>query len=111
MTENSAGRRSWPSLRAERSSNIIGRCPPGVDPVAGFHAGALYEMVTRRIATHRKPDADAIAAVWLAEAYLFAGEDIEVAFVPRCRPGMLAGSFDCVVDVSNAHDPDRLVFD
>ncbi len=44
-------------------------------------------MVARRIATHRKPDADAIAASWLAEAYLFAGEKVEVAFVPRRRRG------------------------
>jgi len=44
-------------------------------------------MVARRIATHRKPDADAIAASWLAEAYLFAGEDVAVDFVPRRRRG------------------------
>ena len=41
----------------------------------------------RRIATHREPDANAIAAAWLAEAYLFAGEDVVVAFVPRRRRG------------------------
>ncbi len=65
----------------------------------------------RRIAGYREPDADAIAAARLAEAYLFTDEDVEVVFVPRCRPGTLAGSFDRVVEVSNAHDPQRLVFD
>jgi hypothetical protein len=44
-------------------------------------------MVARRIATHREPDADAIAAARLAEAYPFAGEDVEVDFVPRRRRG------------------------
>src|SRR4051812_4076427 len=40
-------------------------------------------MVARRIATHRKPDADAIAAAWPAGAYLFGGGDVEVVVVPR----------------------------
>lgn len=79
--------------------------------MAGLHAESRPGIIARRIATHRKPDADAIAAARLAEAYLFAGEKVEVAFVPRCRPGTLAGAFDCVVDVSNTHDPERLVFD
>ncbi len=41
----------------------------------------------RRIATHREPDANAIAAARLAGAYLFAGEDDAVDFVPRRRRG------------------------
>jgi hypothetical protein len=52
-------------------------------------------MVARRIATHRKPDADAIASTWLAVAYLFAGEDAEAVFVPRRRPGIPGEALDC----------------
>ena len=65
----------------------------------------------KRIVTHSKPDADAIAAAWLAETFMFPGEEIEVAFAPRPRPGQPAPDADCVVDIACVHDPKRLVFD
>lgn len=61
----------------------------------------------KRIATHKQPDGDALAALWLAERFLFVDEEIEIVFVSR---GATIEA-DCVVDVGNAHDPARLRFD
>src|SRR3954447_18726866 len=72
---------------------------------------SLPEGVVKRIATHSKPDADAVAAAWLAETFMFPGEDVEVVFVPRLRPGQPTPAADCVVDVGCAFDPKRLIFD
>jgi hypothetical protein len=66
---------------------------------------------TRRVITHAKPDGDAVAAAWLAERFLFAGEPVEVLFVERER---VLGAYrpgDCLVDVGNTHDPGNLFFD
>ena len=65
----------------------------------------------RRIATHAKPDPDAIVAAWLAATFLFPGEEAEVAFVPRTRPGRPGPAADCLVDITCTHDPRRLIFD
>ena len=69
------------------------------------------EGVVKRIVTHSKPDADAIAAAWLAETFLFPGEEVEVLFVPRLRPGQAGPAADCLVDIACIHDPERLIFD
>jgi hypothetical protein len=66
---------------------------------------------TRRVITHNKPDGDAVAAAWLAERLLFAGEPVEVLFVPRERVWGAWRVGDCVVGVGNAHDPKHLFFD
>lgn len=64
-----------------------------------------------RVATHRKPDADALVSAWLASRYLFDDRRVEVVFVAReCSIDKLA-QFDCVVDLSCIHDPERLIFD
>lgn len=65
----------------------------------------------RRVLTHSKPDGDAIAAAWLAETYLFPGEEVEVVFIARPRTGQPVPAADCVVDIAGVHDPRRLVFD
>ena len=65
----------------------------------------------RVIATHSKPDADAIAAAWLAETFLFPGEDVRVLFVPYLRPGQSCPAADCLVDIARTFDPERLNFD
>jgi hypothetical protein len=65
----------------------------------------------KRIATHKKPDADALVSAWLASRYLFDGHRAEVAFVGRmCSISKLA-EFDCVVDLSCVYDPESLIFD
>ncbi len=53
----------------------------------------------RLVLTHSKPDADAIAAAWLAATHLFTGEHVEVAFVARPRHGWRAPGADCLVEV------------
>lgn len=63
----------------------------------------------KRIATHKKPDADALLAAWLAERYLFAGERSEVIFVPRSANAL--DRADCVVDITRAYDAQNLTFD
>jgi hypothetical protein len=62
----------------------------------------------KRIATHKQPDGDALAALYLAERFLFRGEPVEIVFISRSAATMDA---DCVVDVGNEHDPVRLRFD
>jgi nanoRNase/pAp phosphatase (c-di-AMP/oligoRNAs hydrolase) len=52
----------------------------------------------KRIATHSMADGDAIASAWLAATYLFPGEQVEVAFVARFRPGQPAPAADCLVE-------------
>src|SRR4051812_49237433 len=75
-------------------------------------AGYTYvEMPMRRVVTHAKPDADAIVAAWLAETFLFTGEEVEVVFVPRLRPGRPLPAADCLVDIACVHDPQKLIFD
>jgi hypothetical protein len=64
----------------------------------------------RRIATHKKPDADAIVSVWLAERFLFPGEKCQIAFVEYdCDLDQL--NADCVVDLGGANCTSRLLFD
>lgn len=64
--------------------------------------------MAKRIVTHKQPDGDALAATWLAERFLFAGEVVEITFVSRGTAITIA---DCVVDVGNEYAPDRLRFD
>jgi hypothetical protein len=66
---------------------------------------------TRRVITHDKVDGDAVAAAWLAERFLFAGERAEVLFVPRGRVWGAWRAGDCIVGVGNTHDPRHLFFD
>jgi len=67
--------------------------------------------VTRRIITHADQDGDALVAAWLAERYLFAGEAVEILFVPRERVLGCLRIGDCLVDVGNTFDPARHLFD
>lgn len=66
---------------------------------------------TRRIITHANPDGDAIVSAWLAERFLFAGEPVDILFVPRERVLGCFRAGDCLVDVGNSFDPARHVFD
>lgn len=63
------------------------------------------------ILTHRKPDLDAIVSAWLAQDFLFADEATEVLFVNRKGSPQARQRADCLVDVGNAYDPQRLWFD
>ena len=65
----------------------------------------------KRVATRSKPNADAVASAWLAAAYLFPDESVEVVFVQRPRAGQPPPDADCDVNVARVHDPGRLVFD
>jgi hypothetical protein len=65
----------------------------------------------KRIVTHKRPDADALVASWLAARYLFEGEEADVSFVARSYSVPANPPPDCVVDVGRAYDPARLVFD
>jgi hypothetical protein len=63
------------------------------------------------VATHKRPDADALVATWLAARFLFSGEKSEVIFVSRGYAVPADPPPDCVVDVGRAYDPARRVFD
>jgi hypothetical protein len=65
----------------------------------------------RKVATHKKPDPDAIVATWLVERYLFKDEKVEVVFVELAYSVPDESPFDCIVDVGRTHDPARLLFD
>lgn len=71
----------------------------------------VRRVITHEGAKRKGIDGDAVAAAWLAERFLFAGEPVEVLFVPR---GRVLGAYragDCLVDVGNTHDPAHLLFD
>jgi hypothetical protein len=63
-----------------------------------------------RIATHRRPDLDALVAVWLVERYLFGGT-AEVVFLRRGHDWSRGPGVDCVVDMTGLNDPRLLLFD
>jgi hypothetical protein len=65
----------------------------------------------KTIATHARPDADALAAAWLAERYLFAGARADVVFLPRGHDLSRGRLPDCVVDLAGLHDTGLLLFD
>jgi hypothetical protein len=65
----------------------------------------------RSIATHCKPDADALVAAWVAERYLFPGDRCHVVFVPRSFIPSKPDRYDCVVDVGCEHSVKRRLFD
>jgi hypothetical protein len=65
----------------------------------------------KRIVAHKRPDADALVATWLAARFLFNGEKSEVIFVSRSYAVPANPPPDCVLDVGRAYDPARLVFD
>lgn len=78
------------------------------DPVSSGKQSAA----TWRVATHARPDPDAVVSVYLAERYLFPeGEPVVVVFVPRRRPSDIAAVADGAVDVWNTYDPERRLFD
>ena len=65
----------------------------------------------KTILTHKQPDLDAVVSAWLAQEYLFADEQTTVVFVGRTISRVQMKAADCVVDVGNAYDPERLWFD
>jgi hypothetical protein len=64
----------------------------------------------RAIAAPARPDADALAAAWLADRYLFAGE-AEVRFLPVGQGWAAGPPADCVVGLGGLHDAHWLLFD
>ena len=64
-----------------------------------------------QIATHRKPDADAIVSTWLAQRYLFQNRPSTVQFVGRDFGAQQFKDFDAVLDVGRVHDPELCIFD
>ena len=65
----------------------------------------------KRIVTHSKPDADAIAAAWLAENFPFQSEDVAVMFVSHRLPGQFRPATDSFVEVGCIQTPARRHFD
>ena len=67
--------------------------------------------VTRHIATHKRPDVDALVSVWLAERYLFAGQSVAVSFHDYAVDVEALLGIDCVVDFGGVYCRQRLIFD
>jgi hypothetical protein len=65
----------------------------------------------RRIITHDDPTDDVLVAVWLAEHYLFVGENADILFAPRGRVLGCLRSGACLVGVGQTWDPARNLFD
>jgi hypothetical protein len=87
--------------------------PWGIGQTCAARLRHLYAANRPRklIATHRKPDADALVSTWMTDRFVFSGDECEIEFVPRDftpGPGM---KFDAVVDVGKSFDPERLIFD
>jgi len=65
----------------------------------------------RHIATHERPDVDALTAAWLASRFLFSKERCQLMFVPSDWSPDGGNQFDCVLDVGCNYDVDRPCFD
>lgn len=65
----------------------------------------------KRIATHRKPDADALVSAWLVRRFAFEGQDAVVDFVDRSFHDTEREEHHAVVDVGCRYDPCELRFD
>jgi hypothetical protein len=65
--------------------------------------------IRKRVATHSRPDVDALVSVWLVERYLLA-EEVEVVFVPY-NHDFARQCVDCVVDMGGLYDPRYLLFE
>lgn len=64
----------------------------------------------KRVATHKKPDVDALTAVWLVERFLFKSK-VEVIFLDYQHDWLRGPRADCVVDMAGLHYPRLLLFD
>jgi hypothetical protein len=64
----------------------------------------------KRVVTHKAPDPDAIVAAWLAAEHLFGGDAL-ILFKGRQQAVHTPGLADCVVDVGNRYDREKLWFD
>lgn len=61
-----------------------------------------------RIATHKKPDVDALVSAWLMSRFYFQRQRSTVEFVQN-PPSMVDGSdFCCILDVGRQYDPNKL---
>lgn len=65
----------------------------------------------KRIATHKRPDADALVSAWMTDRFLFPNDRCQVEFVARSPLFQDDHGYDAVVDIGAQHDPARLVFD
>lgn len=63
------------------------------------------------IATHAKPDADALVSAWLARRFLLSGREPIVTFVGRSFRDKESDAYAAVVDVGCRYDPFELRFD
>lgn len=96
-----------PSSRHQREGDLLGVG----EAYAGRFTGLSDRLgFSRVIATHKKPDADALVATWMAERFLFPNERCRVKFVSRLLQRRQM-KLDCVVDIGKAHDPNKLRFD
>lgn len=62
------------------------------------------------VATHAKPDLDALVGVWLVERYLHQGP-VDVVFAQRSHNFITDSSVDCVVDMGGLYEPTLGLFD
>ncbi|MCD0458613.1 MYG1 family protein [Roseiconus lacunae] len=76
-----------------------------------FPASLPIRRPERTIATHQKPDADALVATWMAERYLYPNNTCQVAFIPRTRDQASLRGYDAVMDIGCVHEPLRHRFD
>ncbi|MFO0823771.1 MAG: hypothetical protein U0792_11745 [Gemmataceae bacterium] len=109
LSKMPADRQFWPSRLQAHSIlvqlfEMIRTLLRTQDMLAGRHA-------TPRIVTHSKPDGDAVAAVWLAERFLFEGRSPEITFVTYDHNWALGSPADCVIDLGGLHAPAVGLFD
>jgi uncharacterized UPF0160 family protein len=80
-----------------------------MDASSPWSAARTFNVKT--IISHSRPDLDAVVSAWLAQDFMFPGEETEVLFVNRSRIPHLKDTADCLVDVGQEYDPARLRFD
>jgi hypothetical protein len=83
----------------------------GLEYAASLSRLRQIDKRRHRIATHSKPDADALVAAWIAERFLFRSHQCQVEFVDYSFRPSSKPDFDCVVDVGKTFNPARNIFD
>ncbi|MCA9071760.1 MAG: hypothetical protein KDA84_22690 [Planctomycetaceae bacterium] len=89
-----------------RAKDVLGI---GEEYSCWFRDVALVTGTRKRIATHTRPDADALVSAWLTDRFLFPNDRCQVEFVARSP--LSQDNHDAVVDMGGRHDPTCLVFD
>ncbi|MCD0460682.1 MYG1 family protein [Roseiconus lacunae] len=100
-----------PERNCSSAANVGDVLGAGDEYWSRFAASLSSFCPDRMIATHQKPDADALVATWMIERYLFPNETCRVDFIPRSPEDSSLDQYDAVLDIGCVYEPRRRRFD